>query len=498
MARNAKASVKRQRKLKSIRKQRKANELRNQVQDTLKWLIDERIFAGISLHGNTTWQCYSLVCLAMLWVWSTTPQLTEAFVDARSKAEKLLIPITITTYQGLMKALVSATPKLMPALQRQMHDLMSKVGRKHMRIGRWLAIAVDGSKETAPRTACNETALRAKNYGQGKNAKNRKRKRPTGTKKKSETKIKQAKTDRLTKPKTVSLPPSQVWVTMMWHMGLGLPWCWKLGPSNASERYHVKEMLEIGHFFADTLFVGDAGFVGYDFWRAITDRGHHFMVRVGANVNLLTGLCTQQRDGKDIVYCWPHTTMNANDAPLRLRLVRCKIGKNEKVWLLTSVLDKRELSNKEMVKLYERRWGVELQFRALKQTFDRRKVRCRCPERVLTEIEWSIFGMAAIELMAIKEQMKDADARPEKLSFSQALTAVRHNLNNLTDCPEFLEDLYTGLRRALIDSYERKKLKSGRYKPKLKKKPSCGEPNIELATLHQRQRHREISLQNAA
>jgi hypothetical protein len=161
-----------------------------------------------------------------------------------------------------------------------MHDLMSKVGRKHMRVGRWIAIAVDGSKETAPRTACNETALRAKNYGQGKNAKNRKRKRPTNKKKQTKTKIKQAKTDRLAKPKTVSLPPPQVWVTMMWHMGLGLPWCWKLGPSNASERNQVKEMLEIGHFFADTLFVGDAGFVGYDFWRAITDRGHHFMVRV--------------------------------------------------------------------------------------------------------------------------------------------------------------------------------------------------------------------------
>ncbi len=122
MARNAKASVKRQRKLKSIRKQQKANELRNQVQDALKWLIDERIFVGISCMAIPLGNVCSLVCLAMLWVWSTTPQLTEAFVDARSKAEKLLIPITITTYQGLMKALVSATPKLMPALQRQMHD----------------------------------------------------------------------------------------------------------------------------------------------------------------------------------------------------------------------------------------------------------------------------------------------------------------------------------------------------------------------------------------
>lgn len=497
MAMNAKARDKQRRKRKAARKQRKADENHNQVQNTLKWLIDERIFVGISLHGNTSWQCSSLVCLAMLWVWSTTPQLTEAFVDARSKAEKLLVPITITTYQGLMKALVSVTPKLMPVLQKRMHDLMSKIGGKHLRVGRWVPIAVDGSKETAPRTASNEAALRAKNYGQGKNAKNRKRKRPLD-KKQTAKKIEQAKPKKATKPKTVSLPPPQVWVTMMWHMGLGLPWCWKLGPSNASERNHVKEMLENGHFLLNTLFVGDAGFVGYEFWRAIIDAGHHFMVRVGANVNLLTGLCTVERDGKDIVYCWPQTTMNANKPPLRLRLVKCKIGKNEKVWLLTSVLNRRDLSNKAMAKLYKRRWGVELQFRALKQTFDRRKVRCRCPERVLTEIEWSIFGMAAVELMALKEQMKDADARPEKLSFSQALTALRHSLNNLTDRPEFLNDLYTGLRRAIIDSYERKKLKSGRYKPKRKNKPSCGEPKTELATAYQRQRHREISLQNAA
>lgn len=500
MAKNAKTRVKQNRNRKTRQKQRKANEVQSQAQNALKWMLDERIFIGISLHGNTSWQCLSLVCLSLLWVWSTTPQLTEAFIDARSKAEKLLVPITITTYQGLMKALVSATPKLMPVLQSRMHDLMKKIGGKHMRIGRWVAIAVDGSKETAPRTISNETAFRAKNYGQGKNAKNRKRKRPKVTKKQAATKTGKTKTKakKVATCKSVSLPPPQVWLTMMWHMGLGLPWCWKLGPSNASERHHVKEMLETGHFFENTLFVGDAGFVGYEFWKSITDRGHHFLVRVGANVNLLTGLGTLQRDGKDIVYCWPLTTMNANEPPMRLRLVKCKIGKNEKVWMLTSVLNKRELSNKEITRLYERRWGIELQFRALKQTFDRRKVRCRSSERVLVEIEWSIFGMAAVELMAIKEQMKNGDARPEKLSFSKALTAVRHSLNNLINCPDFLDDLHTGLRQAIIDSYERKRLKSGRYKPKRKNKPSCGEPIIELATAKQRQRHREIGLQNAA
>lgn len=467
------------------------------MQDALKWLIDEKIFTGLSLHGNTSWQCSSLVCLALLWVWSSTSQLTEAFVDARSKASKLAVPIAITTYQGLMKALVSATPKLMPVLQKRMHELMDRIGGKHMRVGRWLAIAIDGSKETAPRTLSNEAAFRPKNYGQGKNAKNRKRKRSI-KKKAGSKKTVAAKAVSSPSAKPVPLPPPQVWLTMMWHIGLGLPWCWKLGPSNDSERVHVKEMLETGDFLDDTLFVGDAGFVGYEFWRAIMDRQHHFLVRVGANVNLLTDLYECQRDGKDIVYCWPQTTMKANRPPLRLRLVRCKIGKNENVWLLTSVLNPRALSNQQMKRLYEQRWGIELEFRALKQTFERRKLRCRSHARVLVEIEWSIFGMAAVELLALKEQLTDDNCRPEKLSFAQSLIAIRHSLNNLTDCPDFMRTLREALHGSLIDDYQRKKMKAGRYKPKRKRPPSCGEPKIALATQEQRRRLAERGLQNAA
>ena len=91
----------------SRKKQKPEN--RGQIQQALAWLIDERIFSRVTLHGNTTWQCSSLACLTLLWVWSTTPQLTEAFVDARSKADKLGQAIAVTTYQGLMKALMSAT-----------------------------------------------------------------------------------------------------------------------------------------------------------------------------------------------------------------------------------------------------------------------------------------------------------------------------------------------------------------------------------------------------
>ena len=72
----------------------------------------------------------------------------------------------------------------------------------------------------------------------------------------------------------------QAWITMLWHMGLRLPWMWRLGPSNSSERDHVMDMLSTGNFPKNTLFCGDAGFVGYPLWSHILQSGADFLVRV--------------------------------------------------------------------------------------------------------------------------------------------------------------------------------------------------------------------------
>src|SRR5207244_2241671 len=31
----------------------------------------------------------------------------------------------------------------------------------------------------------------------------------------------------------------QLWLTLLWHVGSGLPWAWRTGPSGASEREHL-------------------------------------------------------------------------------------------------------------------------------------------------------------------------------------------------------------------------------------------------------------------
>lgn len=455
-----------------------------QVREALSWLLDPGIFECFVFHGNTSWAPVELIVLALLWIWSDRPKLTDAFDDARSQSGKLVGKAALTTYQGMAGALQTWTPSFMPQLQIQLHHLMQEIGSRFLRVGSWVAIAIDGSRATTPRTVSNERAFCAKNYGKGATAKYRKKK----------TKGMRRRRNARAKPQPQA---PQIWITMMWHIGLGLPWSWKLGPSNSSERQHVMDMIASGHFLKNTLFVGDAGFVGYEFWKFILDEGHDFLVRVGGNVHLLEGLGLYTKQQKGIVYCWPNAAMSKNWPPLVLRLVKCRIGR-KRVSLLTSVLEESQLDCQQIKKLYQRRWGVELEFRALKQTFERRTLRSRKSERALVEMEWSLFGMTVIELFALKQQLQARAAKPRKLSFARSLRAVRTSLSHLSDRPDHLRDLNSLLAEAVTDEYERKAAKAARYRPNKKDKPSCGTPKVSRATVEHRKRLKQMDLQTAA
>lgn len=472
------------RKKRTSRKRRKQDDNSKQIRDAMNWLVRPGIFDALAFHGNTSWLAADLVALALLWIWSDAAKLTDAFDGARTNSVKLLGRAALTTYQGMAKALHTWTPKFMPLLQIRLHELMQQIGEGHMRVGLWVAIAMDGSRATTPRTVSNEQAFCAKNYGKGKTAKYRKKKTKGLRRRKN------------AKAKTQPQAP-QIWMTMMWHIGLGVPWCWKLGPSNSSERQHVMDMIGSGHFLENTLFVGDAGFVGYEFWKLILDKEHNFLVRVGGNVRLLKNLGFYTKQKKGIVYCWPNAAMSKELPPLVLRLVECRIGRKQ-VYLLTSVLDEAKLSCKEIKKLYEQRWGVELEFRALKQTFERRKLRSRNSERALVEMEWSIFGMAVIEMFALQAQFRANQARRRKLSFAKSLRAVRESLKHLRDRPEHVSDLTSLLETAVVDAYQRDGSKAGRYRSQKKDKPSCGKPHVSRATAAHRQKLKRLDLQVAA
>jgi hypothetical protein len=442
-----------------------------------EWLLpDDGIFSRIKCHGNSKWSPIPLVWLALCWAWSDARNVTDAFLEALDGSKKMCAVAPLTTYQGFMGALVTWTPTLLPLLCTVVQERMAQIGGKFWRIDGWVPIAFDGSRSTAPRTVANEVALCAAHYGSGQTAKYRKKK-SQGLRRRRNQQAKRQPQE------------PQAWITLLWHMGLRLPWSWRLGPSNASERGHVMALLQADKFPKNSLFCGDAGFVGYPLWSTLCARGHDFLVRVGANVRLLheQSHCHTVKEGKDLlVLCWPTAAQEANQPPLRLRLLKVRLGKTA-MWMLTSVLDRQRLTAKAAVRFYKMRWGIEVEFRGLKQTLERGKLRCRNDRRLLVELDWSILAMAVAELFALKEQLARKAARacakttppnPAKRSLAKTVRALRSCLRNLSDTPEPGQDLTNQLCAAVTDDYIRKALKRARYRPPNTDKKPLGDPKL--------------------
>jgi hypothetical protein len=431
------------------------------VRAAVAWIVDRQIFAHLKFHGNTTWQVVDLILLTIVWVWSNDATLTGSFAEAHRWSIDVLSRAAVGTYQGLMKALVTWTASWLPLLWDRLHRLMQEQGGKHWRVGGWVALAVDGSRVSVPRTKENEKAFCAPNFGKGKTARYRKKKR-----KRLRRKTKQ--------PQPIK---PQIWVTLLWHMGLQMPWSWRTGPSYAAERDHFREMLGTQQFPKNTLFCGDAGFTGYELWKTMSDAGHAFLIRVGANVTLLRKLGYVREDA-GIVYCWPNAAVRQGQPPLVLRHLQLRVGKRL-MHLVTNVLDEKALTNDQAVRLYQLRWGIELQFRTVKQTFGRRKLRSRTPERAYVELDWALLGLWLIQLFAVKEQLEMGDI-PEHCSTALAIQVVRETFRRWWERPD--EPFASKLQGAIKESYTSHGSKKARYCPNFKDKPSAGSPVIRTAT----------------
>ena len=129
----------------------------------------------------------------------------------------------------------------------------------------------------------------------------------------------------------------------------------------------------------DALVTADCGFVGYEFWSELLRGGRQFVIRVGGNVRLLKKLGVV-RESHGTVYLWPDQAAKRGQEPLVLRLVEVHDGR-QSWFLVTSVLDSRRLSDRQVAQIYSNRWRIELFFRHFKQTFGRAKLRSHKSER---------------------------------------------------------------------------------------------------------------------
>jgi len=462
---------------------RRTNTQSEDLKRALEWVVIPETFVGVKLHGNVGWQPASLVTLALLWVWSPDATLTAAAASAIGLMSRISQSVPVSTYQGLTNALKRYSSMLIPLLWDRLHTLMEACGKKKYRIGMWLVLAMDGSRVTVPRTQANEDRF-CKPRQPRKNRKKSQKQRRSRYANRSMVPAPRQKSHYDPQP----VGP-QTWLTLMWHVGLRVPWAWRIGPSYSSERGHVLELLSTQRFPENTLFCADAGFVGYDFWQQIRRQGHHFLVRVGGNVRLLKQLGhVRQRNG--LVYCWPDDVAKRNQPPLCLRLLRFHDARGE-VYLVTSVLTQSLLPDSLASEIYRRRWGIELQFRAFKQTYQRSKLRSRTPDCVDVELHWSLLGLWMMQLLAVKEQVEwcEPDAKTSVASVIRIIQAI---MKDPDATRTMSESLPRQLADATIDTYHRPSRKKSRNYPRRKEEPSTGKPNILKATAKQRRKLKQI------
>ena len=153
------------------------------------------------------------------------------------------------------------------------------------------------------------------------------------------------------------------------------------------------------------------------------------------------------------------------------------------------------------------RWGVEVEYRGLKQTIDKRNLRCRNSNRIYVELDWSIRAMAFAELIALREQIPRENKQQavsefvydtKDRSLANTMRALRRCMRNLNKYADPSSDLLSQLSSALVQKYNNRTDKRARYRPKNPDKKPLGEPKIRKLTCRERERMGKITQQIAA
>ena len=380
------------------------------------------------------WSAKYIVLAWMVMGWSLQTQLTERFREAGEFLGQCFARRRRPgeSYQGLIKATRRLGPKVFHRFWECLRATVpARLSQTWTWFG-WVVMAVDGSRIDAPRTRRNEKSLH-----------------------------------RAGREKT----HPQWWITWITHLPSNLIWDWRQGPGNSAERVHLRRMIR--SLPKRGLLVADAGFGGFDLWWRLSRAGCDFLVRCGSTTTLLVEGAFQQivrEGGQQYVYLWPRKRRGRR--PLRLRLIVLKRG-GKRVYLLTNVLDSTHLSRPMASKFYAARWGIETEYRALKQTMGRRKVLAKTPEPGAAELAGNILALAMLVLQAAIVLA----ARIARLSVASALKVIREALETVRWSGRFPQ-FWALLRTAVKDQYRRHGSKRARDWPHKKREPPPGPPHL--------------------
>jgi hypothetical protein len=406
--------------------------------------IRDICLANISRHGNATLDLAGLMTLALLtFGWNQQQTLGDRFKEAHGAARRAFVGRLLAgSFQSLMVALRACGDSLCLTLCNHLVAQMSL--SSHWMLWGRPTFAVDGSQFAVPRTSQNLAAFAAAS--------------------------RKAKSSYKTAADLAKAKTTQISVSLCLHLGTGFPAFWNLGGSAESERGLLLRMLD--RLPAKSRLVMDAYYFGFDFWNQLIAHGITFVVRVGKNIELLDQLALHGKvkcRGNLVLY-WPQNAIDARQPPIVLSLVTVMVGR-KKMYLLTNEL---ELSEQQLAELYSRRWGVEVFFRTVKQSYERSKLLSRTPENAKQEIQWTILGI----WVALTEGTKSIPAG-SRLSPVRVLRTISNLVLAVSRISTLKLNLSMQLSSCVIaDETSRRSDKNSHTYPRKKRKRQTGEPNI--------------------
>ena len=165
----------------------------------------------------------------------------------------------------------------------------------------------------------------------------------------------------------------------------------------------------------------------------------------------------------------------------------------QSVYLLTNVVEPTRLSRRIAGEFYRARWGIEVEYRGLKQTLGHRKVLARTPEPGAMELAANILAMALLLLYAALVM----GAKVARLSLAQAWRAIRWAMEALRH-DESCAQLLRRLREAVADEYERHSSKRARDWPHEKNERPPRPPRLRRLSRTENARIERIFMHHAA
>jgi hypothetical protein len=240
--------------------------------------------------------------------------------------------------------------------------------------------------------------------------------------------------------------------------------------------------LHLEHTPANSLILFDRGYPAHWLFALLKQQRQHFVMRLPAGYNPQVKQFLQSGLAQQSLCCtaahW-HARLFCAEAGLdpddqvRLRLIRVELPSGETEILATSLLDQQAFPVELFADLYHRRWGIETDYRRLKQTLSLDNFSGRTVHAVQQDFHASqllknlALLMQRLQQPAIEERCKNRKLRWQA-NFTQGVSRLKNTLITL-----LLRPCEQGLLRLLkLMGNSLSAVRPGRSFPRQRKRPA--------------------------